>query len=74
VAFEERTRLAVNKSQVFVGMRAEDARRSWGNPKKINRSSYNNEIVEQWIYPRGRHIYVRSGLVVETQERTTGRP
>lgn len=71
-AFEDRTRNAVRRSQIFVGMRAADARRSWGNPTSVNRSHYGSGVKEQWVYHHGpgksQYVYVEGGRVTAIQE------
>lgn len=52
-------RKAIIEKRVFVGMTGKDARRSWGSPSTINRSSYGDS---QWVYDRGpgstQYLYV----------------
>lgn len=60
-ASAQEIRTAVVKNQVFPGMSAADAIKSWGEPSKINRSSRGSD---QWVYYRGRvsaqYLYVDS--------------
>ena len=69
-AFRTKIMTAVANRRVFVGMPASDARRSWGNPTKINRDIYGSGAKEQWIYERRggtQYIYVEDGRVTALQ-------
>ncbi|MFT9846969.1 hypothetical protein [Aneurinibacillus sp. REN35] len=47
-----------------VGMTREQVRTSsWGAPKYINRTETENGVVEQWVYPAYRFVYVENGKV-----------
>lgn len=47
-----------------VGMTREQVRASsWGEPKSINRTETENGVVEQWVYPAYRFVYVENGKV-----------
>lgn len=67
-----RSREAVNQGQIFVGMSADDARKSWGAPTTINRSDYGSGAQEQWVYRHGpgksQYVYVKGGRVTAVQE------
>jgi predicted lipoprotein with Yx(FWY)xxD motif len=58
-ASDQEVRTAIVKNQVFPGMTAEQARKAWGAPSKINRSSSGSD---QWVYYRGdydsQYVYV----------------
>ncbi|MBC8376889.1 MAG: fibrobacter succinogenes major paralogous domain-containing protein [FCB group bacterium] len=43
------------------GMTTERARRSLGEPEKINRTEYNFTIYERWVYRQGRTLFFESG-------------
>ena len=54
---------AIGLKKILIGMTKDQARLSWGNPTKINRSSYGPE---QWVYRRGsntQYIYFEDGVV-----------
>lgn len=57
-------RTAIIRNEVFPGMSAEDAIKSWGKPNKINRSSHGRD---QWVYRTGsvsaQYLYVEDGCV-----------
>ncbi len=67
----EKVESAVTESTVFVGMSAADARRSWGNPTKINSSIGSYGKKEQWVYDRGnyrsQYVYIENGVVTSVQ-------
>lgn len=66
-ASEQEIRTAVVKNQVFPGMSADDAVKSWGKPSKINRSSHGTD---QWVYYRGdysaQYLYVDTAGCVKS--------
>jgi hypothetical protein len=70
-AFEAKTHRAILNKEVFVSMLAEDARKSWGAPTRINSSVWAGGRSEQCVYDRGssrsQYIYVRDGIVSSTQ-------
>lgn len=49
-ASDTEIRSAIVRNEVFVGMTAEQAVKSWGKPHKINSSSHGSD---QWVYYRG---------------------
>lgn len=69
--FEQRTQSAILNKEVFVGMLAEDARKSWGPPDRVNASTGAGGHSEQWVFDRGRsrsqYVYVRGGVVTSMQ-------
>src|SRR5574337_405170 len=72
LAYAGRAREAVQSHRVFVGMTAEDARKSWGEPTKINRTITAGSTNEQWVYRRGpgaaQYLYVDDGVVRSIQD------
>tara|TARA_R110000824_G_scaffold384276_1_gene578167 strand:+ start:415 stop:909 length:495 start_codon:yes stop_codon:yes gene_type:complete len=61
----ERMRMltAIGQKKIMIGMTKDQAKLSWGNPRKINKSSYGPE---QWVYRRGsstQYIYFEDGVV-----------
>ena len=70
-ARSERVTSAIAQQKIFVGMTAEEARRSWGNPTKINTSVGSYGKHEQWVYRRGgapaQYVYVENGMVSSMQ-------
>lgn len=69
--FEQKTQSAILNKEIFVGMLAEDARKSWGSPDRVNASTGAGGHSEQWVFDRGRsraqYVYVRDGVVTSTQ-------
>jgi hypothetical protein len=55
------------KGKVRIGMTAEQARVSWGNPDDINRtiSTYGNR--EQWVYGHSSYLYFDDGVLTSIQ-------
>lgn len=53
----------------IIGMTAEEIRLStWGDPDKINKSTYSWGTSEQWVYEGYRYIYLDDGIVTSIQE------
>ena len=69
--FAERTRQAIAKEKVFIGMRRIDVERSWGEPTKINTSIGSYGKHEQWVYRHGSgstdYVYIENGFVRSIQ-------
>ncbi len=52
-----------------IGMTAEEVRlSSWGEPYKINKSTYSWGTSEQWCYSGYKYIYLDNGIVTSIQE------
>lgn len=58
---------AISGGQVVIGMTAEEARRSWGVPTKINTSIGSYGKHEQWVYPGHNYVYIENGVVTGAQ-------
>ena len=58
---------AIYKRQIVVGMTADEARQSWGEPSKVNASVGSYGRHEQWVYPGSQYVYVQNGLVTSAQ-------
>lgn len=72
VKWRDKVNDAITRSQVMVGMTAEDVVRSWGRPEKINRTMTARVTREQWVYRRGgigndQYVYLENGVVVTLQ-------
>lgn len=71
LARQEKVEAAIAARQIVIGMTGDEARRSWGNPTKINSSVGSYGKHDQWVYDRGSHrsqyIYVQNGLVTSMQ-------
>lgn len=52
-----------------VGMTSEEVKKStWGEPKKINKTTYSWGTSEQWCYSNYKYIYLDNGIVTAIQE------
>jgi hypothetical protein len=64
----------VSQNQVWIGMTAEQARESWGDPFKVNRSVYATGAHEQWVYYPGgdstyaKYLYFDDGILTGIQQ------
>ncbi|WP_339169917.1 hypothetical protein MKX75_13135 [Paenibacillus sp. FSL R5-0341] len=64
---EEKERIMVYLPAI--GMTAAEMRiSSWGTPKKINKTTYEFGIHEQWVYSDYRYVYLEDGIVTAIQE------
>lgn len=52
-----------------IGMTAEEVKKStWGEPKKINKTTTKYGVKEQWVYGLHKYIYLENGIVTAIQE------
>lgn len=58
---------AILARQIVIGMTADEARQSWGEPSKVNASVGTYGRHEQWVYPGSQYVYVQNGLVTGAQ-------
>jgi hypothetical protein len=58
---------AIEHSSVFIGMTDEQATMSWGKPNSINMTVTARGNEEQWVYARGRYLYMSNGRVTTMQ-------
>jgi hypothetical protein len=58
---------AIENGRVVIGMTAEQARMSWGEPKSINRTVTARGAEEQWVYGNSGYIYIGEGKVTAIQ-------
>ncbi|MHC4983783.1 MAG: hypothetical protein ACYTF6_11550, partial [Planctomycetota bacterium] len=65
--WNEKTWSAIKGGRVFVGMRSEQARLSWGEPEKINRTTTAQGTREQWVYDRDQCLYFENGVLTAIQ-------
>ena len=63
---------AVQHNLLMVGMTADQVRRSWGSPYKINRTAVSGVVTEQWCYSRGgsAYAYLDNGVLTGWQDAT----
>lgn len=52
--------------KIWIGMTAEMAIASWGNPDKINKTVSSNRATEQWVYSSD-YLYFESGILKSFQ-------
>lgn len=57
----------IENQKVFVGMTAEQARMSWGEPSMVNRTTLAGRSEEQWVYGSRGYLYVTNGTVSAIQ-------
>ena len=58
-----------NRKPPAIGMTAEEVRKStWGEPEKINKTTYSWGVEEQWCYSGYRYIYLENDTVTAIQE------
>lgn len=56
-------------SEPKIGMTAEEVENSaWGEPDKINKTTYSWGTTEQWCYSNNRYIYLDDGYVIAISE------
>lgn len=52
-----------------IGMTADEAKETnWGEPNKINKTTYSWGVTEQWCYSHNRYIYLEDGIVTAISE------
>ena len=52
---------------VRIGWTKEMCMESWGEPKRINKTTSKYSISEQWVYDSGSYLYFESGKLVTIQ-------
>jgi hypothetical protein len=66
-----RASAAIVDGKVMIGMTADQVRRSWGTPTKINTTITSGRRSEQWVYDWGngstQYVYLEDGEVVTIQ-------
>lgn len=59
----------MSKVPPAIGMTASEVRdSSWGGPDKINKTTYEFGVHEQWVYSDYRYVYLEDGIVTTVQE------
>ena len=64
------TKDAIIHRQVFIGMTAEQAQASWGEPYSgVNKTITGSHTFEQWVYDvdRGDYLYFTDGILTSIQ-------
>lgn len=63
------TDIPQEKPSPQIGMTAKQVEASnWGPPEKINKTTINYGVKEQWVYNDAKYIYLEEGIVIEIQE------
>ncbi len=66
---EEKRKQEFLANEPQIGMTADEVRKSnWGSPEKINKTTYEWGVTEQWCYPNYKYIYFEDGIVTAIQE------
>lgn len=66
---EERKQQEYLANEPKIGMTADEVKASnWGSPEKINKTTYEWGVTEQWCYPNYKYIYFEDGIVTAIQE------
>lgn len=69
ISEREEQKKADVKAEPSIGMTADEVRNSsWGEPKKINKTTYEWGTSEQWVYSLDRYVYLENGRVTAIQE------
>jgi len=58
----------VAERKAWTSMSFDMARDSWGEPDKIQRSEVTSGTTERWIYPNGRYLFFKNGLLESWKE------
>ncbi|MBJ6727582.1 hypothetical protein [Geomesophilobacter sediminis] len=58
---------AIEKEKVFIGMTADQAKMSWGEPKEINKTITGKKRHEQWVYSSSSYLYFDNGVLTAIQ-------
>ncbi|MCH5263912.1 MAG: hypothetical protein J1F42_13465 [Lachnospiraceae bacterium] len=66
---EEKEKQEYLANEPKIGMTADEVKASnWGSPEKINKTTYEWGVTEQWCYPNYKYIYFEDGIVTAIQE------
>lgn len=61
--------IAYKKSEPTIGMTKSEVENStWGNPNKINKTTTQYGVHEQWVYSGNRYLYFDDGILTSIQE------
>ena len=65
---EEQYQIQINRKEPSIGMTADEVREStWGEPIKINKTTTEYGVDEQWVYDDYKYIYLEDGIVTAIQ-------
>lgn len=66
---EEKERQEYLANEPKIGMTADEVKASnWGSPEKVNKTTYEWGVTEQWCYPNYKYIYFENGIVTAISE------
>lgn len=66
---EDKIKEKYTKEEPRIGMTAEEVENStWGKPDKINKTTTEYGVSEQWVYDIGKYIYLDNGIVTAIQD------
>jgi hypothetical protein len=72
---EPKVRSAIEDCKIYIGMRKEDVRASWGGPTRVNRTVERYGIHEQWVYCKygdclsgAIYVYFDDGILTSWQD------
>ena len=63
---DNNTKEAILKGKIFIGMGSDQAKASWGPPKRINKTVSASGVHEQWIYS-SQYLYFENGKLTSFQ-------
>lgn len=66
--FGSSTTSKILNNQVWIGMTKEMLGESLGHPQDINRTVTAGNVSEQWVYGRGRYVYLDNNIVTSWQD------
>ena len=64
VGLDDQQIVKIRQGMVWIGMPAEAARLSWGDPFYVRTLTDVPEFQEEWVYSRGRRLYVSNGKII----------
>lgn len=66
---EDQYQVQINRVEPSIGMTADEVKEStWGEPIKINKTTTEYGVDEQWVYNDYKYIYLEDGIVTAIQE------
>lgn len=65
--WSNRVWIAIASQSVFVGMKEDQARLSWGKPKDVHRTVVSGKTSEQWVYTEG-NLYFENGTLTSIKQ------
>ncbi|MGA3170320.1 MAG: hypothetical protein ABSE62_04845 [Chthoniobacteraceae bacterium] len=63
----QRAKDAIAARKVYVGMDSDDARKSWGEPEHVTKTTDGEGTSEEWDYPSGSVLYIEDGEISTIQ-------